>query len=51
MILKCPRCKQSMKYYPIKKQVITSKKKKCVYCNKTFPIHKSPTESNVLSLD
>lgn len=51
MILKCPKCKNTMKYSPIKKQDITLKKKTCVYCNKTFSIHKSPSESNILSLD
>lgn len=37
LLLKCPKCKNSMKYMPLKQGVI-GKSKKCVYCGKSFNV-------------
>jgi uncharacterized protein YbaR (Trm112 family) len=37
LLLKCPKCKNSMKYMPLKQGII-GKSKKCVYCGKNFNV-------------
>jgi uncharacterized Zn finger protein len=37
LILKCPSCKNNMKYASLKKE-ISKCRKRCVYCGKTFKI-------------
>ncbi|HLC64794.1 MAG TPA: hypothetical protein VJI46_01570 [Candidatus Nanoarchaeia archaeon] len=40
MILRCPRCKHTMKYQPQTK-FLKDNKKSCVYCGKSFLVKKS----------
>jgi uncharacterized protein YbaR (Trm112 family) len=37
LLLKCPNCKNNMKYMPLKTGVI-GKSKKCVYCGKNYNV-------------
>ncbi|MEA3430959.1 MAG: hypothetical protein U9R08_06830 [Nanoarchaeota archaeon] len=36
-LLKCPKCKNQMKY-ATRDSFLTKKVKKCVYCNKSFSV-------------
>jgi uncharacterized Zn-finger protein len=36
VLLKCPKCKNSMNYQPLDLKINKTKKKRCVYCGKTF---------------
>lgn len=38
-VLRCPKCKNQMKYLPSKHSTtISGKIKKCVYCNRSFKV-------------
>ena len=39
-LLQCPKCKNRMKYQS-KDTYLSGKKKKCVYCGKSFAVNKS----------
>ncbi len=39
-ILECPQCRHEMKY-DTKDAYLTGKKKRCVYCGKTFDVPKN----------
>jgi hypothetical protein len=39
-LLQCPKCKQQMKYES-RNEEIFRKKKRCVYCGKTFDVRKN----------
>ncbi|MBN1377446.1 hypothetical protein JW949_03910 [Candidatus Woesearchaeota archaeon] len=47
-ILRCPNCKNTMKYKPRTKDFITNKTKRCVYCNHSFKIHPSLEKNRIL---
>lgn len=47
-VVRCPECKQTMRYQAIKTAPISDKKKKCVYCGHTFKIHPNFNESRIL---
>lgn len=47
-VVRCPKCKLTMRYQAIKHDFITNKKKTCVYCNHTFKIHASLIKSNIV---
>ena len=38
--MKCPKCKNKMKYQS-KEMYLAGKKKKCVYCGKNFAVNKA----------
>ena len=37
LILRCPKCKNEMKYQS-RNSILTKKRKQCVYCGKVFKI-------------
>ena len=37
LLLRCPKCKQKMKYQP-RDVILTKKVKRCVYCGKSFKV-------------
>jgi len=37
LLLKCPRCKNNMKYQPTNSELST-KVKRCVYCGRTYKV-------------
>lgn len=39
VLLECPKCRNSMKYYT-KDSSLLGKKKRCVYCGKVFAANK-----------
>jgi primosomal protein N' len=41
-ILRCPQCKQRMNYQP--RGELIGKKKKCVYCGKSFTVNRDCLE-------
>lgn len=47
-VVKCPECKHSMRYQPVKAGVVSEKKKKCVYCGRSFKIHPSYVTSRIV---
>jgi len=47
-IVRCPECKQTMRYQAINTAPISEKKKKCVYCGHTFKIHPNYHDSRIL---
>ena len=47
-VVRCPHCKQTMRYQPIKEGLIKEKKKRCVYCGHTFLIHRSLIASRIV---
>ncbi|MBS1267131.1 MAG: hypothetical protein MAG795_01103 [Candidatus Woesearchaeota archaeon] len=39
LILRCPKCRQTMKYVPSKgSKSIYKKRKRCVYCGRSFSV-------------
>jgi len=38
LLLRCPKCKQKMKYDAANNININKKRKKCVYCGKSFKV-------------
>ena len=48
LVVRCPKCKKTMRYQPIKQQPITDKKKVCVYCGSSFKIHSSISKSCIV---
>ena len=46
-LLKCSSCGNTMKYQPKGGSVI-GKKKRCVYCGKTFTVHSNPLKSSIV---
>ena len=36
-VLRCPHCKNTMKYQPLRPN-LTNKRKTCVYCGKSFAV-------------
>jgi len=47
-LVRCPKCKNKMKYNPLDGKV-KGKKKRCVYCGYTFTIHIDQTKSRIIS--
>lgn len=43
-LVKCPKCKNNMKYQP-KNEL---KKKRCVYCGHTFTVHSNIKKSRIV---
>ncbi|MFA6888977.1 MAG: hypothetical protein WC254_05785 [Candidatus Woesearchaeota archaeon] len=37
-LVQCPQCHNKMKFMPFKIDTLFGKKKRCVYCGKTFSI-------------
>ncbi|MBD3354669.1 hypothetical protein GF361_01635 [Candidatus Woesearchaeota archaeon] len=37
-LVKCPHCKQNMKYQKMKGYGLKDKRKRCVYCGRSFKI-------------
>lgn len=50
LLLKCPFCHNNMKYKSMVSQEITAKKKRCVYCGRTFKIHTNPEKSTIIKI-
>lgn len=40
-MLKCPKCNNFMKYQSLDFKINKTKKKKCVYCGKSFIVYKN----------
>ena len=40
LLLRCPKCKQTMKYQP-KDVILTKKVKRCVYCGRSYRVGKN----------
>jgi len=53
IIVRCPKCKNVMKYQPMKYtgNVLTAKKKRCVYCGHTFKIHSDEKKSRIIKIE
>lgn len=47
-VVRCPQCKQTMRYQATKTGPVSDKKKKCVYCGYTFKIHPNYKKSRIL---
>jgi|SaaInlStandDraft_4_1057021.scaffolds.fasta_scaffold26098_3 hypothetical protein len=45
-LVKCPSCKNNMKYQP--RGSLDKKKKRCVYCGKSFTIHSNQKKSRII---
>jgi uncharacterized protein YbaR (Trm112 family) len=46
-LVRCPDCKQTMKMKPRKRKPKDAVKK-CVYCNRSFKIHKNVRDSQII---
>ncbi|MBN1275409.1 hypothetical protein JXA12_03895 [Candidatus Woesearchaeota archaeon] len=47
-VVRCPACKHTMRYQPVKEGMVSEKKKRCVYCGHTFKIHPSLIDSRIV---
>ncbi|MBD3209451.1 hypothetical protein GF367_03455 [Candidatus Woesearchaeota archaeon] len=47
-VVRCPSCKHTMRYQPVKAGVVSEKVKKCVFCGHSFKIHPSLVESRIV---
>ena len=43
ILVACPSCKHPQKYNPMSDISLSKKKKKCVFCDKTFSVIKNKT--------
>ncbi|MBS3102705.1 hypothetical protein J4458_04645 [Candidatus Woesearchaeota archaeon] len=43
LLLKCPKCSNQMKYQS-QNMILTGKRKRCVYCGKTYNVRNSIIE-------
>ncbi len=41
LLLRCPQCKQTMKYQATDNKPVEKKVKRCVYCGKNFKIRQN----------
>ncbi len=49
LILRCPKCGNTMLYAPKDKNLKT-KKKRCVYCGHTFYIYKNQRDNRIIKI-
>ena len=47
-VVRCPKCKHTQRYAPVKKGLVSEKVKVCVYCGSSFKIHPSLVESRIV---
>ena len=53
LVVRCPECKQTMRYHPRieHKHEISEKRKKCVYCGRSFKVHSNRFDSNIVRIE
>jgi hypothetical protein len=49
LLVRCPTCHHDMKYQP-NGGLISEKKKRCVYCGRTFGVHLDPIKSRIVEI-
>ncbi len=49
--VKCPKCGNTMKFLPLHLDDFSKKKKKCVYCGKSFLVQKNIDQSRIVDIE
>ncbi len=47
-VVRCPSCKRVMRYNPVKSSIVNARKV-CVFCGRSFKVHSSILDSNIVS--